>query len=278
MEQGYRDSIAKGGNPFVLAEHHRWLRLLALNKLRDPVTFWEKINSCPRYKGRLPLEVLKTIQKSDAISREEFELRSRIAGLGSLGHPRVLAVVTWHDAHIVREAKQLTPSAWVWANNFGRTTYCHTSSSTPPSGSAIPTFIFSSTGSFAGWLPIAAGSKSVRFRKNATRHACCITWDGKRLTFISAAIRHSRPQARPRQTKKPLAAQSRQGHAESHARRLEVLAAQLSTCRFAKITLRICRRPERIAAQEQILRTSLPAVRVRCSCSSRVAAIRDHFP
>ena len=32
VETGYRDSIAKGGNPFVLAEHHRWLRMLALNE------------------------------------------------------------------------------------------------------------------------------------------------------------------------------------------------------------------------------------------------------
>ena len=118
LEQGYRDSIAKGGNPFVLAEHHRWLRLLALNKLRDPVTFWEKINSCPRYKGRLPLDVLKTIEESMPFRAKNFELRSRIAGLGSLGHPRVIAVVTWHDAHIVREAKQLTPSAWVWAKQL----------------------------------------------------------------------------------------------------------------------------------------------------------------
>src|SRR6516164_9783735 len=37
IEQGYRDSIAKGGSPFVLAERHRWLRLLATGELRDPV-------------------------------------------------------------------------------------------------------------------------------------------------------------------------------------------------------------------------------------------------
>jgi Uncharacterized protein conserved in bacteria (DUF2252) len=118
LEQGYRDSISKGGNPFVLAEHHRWLRLLALNKLRDPVVFWEKINSCPNYKGKLPVEVLKTIQQSMPFRAKNFELRSRIAGLGSLGHPRVLAIVTWHDAHVVREAKQLTPSAWIWAKQL----------------------------------------------------------------------------------------------------------------------------------------------------------------
>jgi hypothetical protein len=118
LEEGYRDSIARGGSPFVLAEHHRWLRLIALNKLRDPVVFWEKITSCPRYKGKLPVEVLKVIQESMPFRAKDFNLKSRIAGMGSLGHPRVLAVVTWHDAHIVREAKQLTPSAWTWATQI----------------------------------------------------------------------------------------------------------------------------------------------------------------
>jgi Uncharacterized protein conserved in bacteria (DUF2252) len=118
LEEGYRDSIAKGGTPFVLAEHHRWLRLLALNKLRDPVLFWEKIQACPKYKGKLPLDVLKLVKKSMPFRAQDYALKSRIAGLGSLGHPRVLAVVSWHDAHLVREAKQLTPSAWIWSKHL----------------------------------------------------------------------------------------------------------------------------------------------------------------
>jgi hypothetical protein len=47
-----------------------------------------------------------------------YELKSRIAGLGSLGHPRILALATWDGAHVVREAKQLTPSAWIWAQRL----------------------------------------------------------------------------------------------------------------------------------------------------------------
>ncbi|HEY2546486.1 MAG TPA: DUF2252 family protein, partial [Candidatus Acidoferrum sp.] len=34
LEEGYRDSLAAGGKPFVLAEDHQWLRLMALSKLR----------------------------------------------------------------------------------------------------------------------------------------------------------------------------------------------------------------------------------------------------
>jgi hypothetical protein len=118
LEAGYRDSIAEGGNPFVLAEHHRWLRLLALNKLRDPVHFWEKIQACPRFKGQLPKDVLKLVRESMPFTATEYELKTRVAGLGSLGHPRVLALATWHSAHVVREAKQLTPSAWIWSQRL----------------------------------------------------------------------------------------------------------------------------------------------------------------
>src|SRR5271167_2831300 len=118
MEQRYRDALAKGGGPFILAEHHRWLRLLALNKLRDPVVFWQHILACPRYKGKLPKDVLRLVHHSLPLGTMNCELRSRIAGLGSLGHPRVLALATWDGAHIVREAKQLTPSAWIWSRQL----------------------------------------------------------------------------------------------------------------------------------------------------------------
>ena len=118
IEQGYRDSLAKGGGPFILAEHHKWLRLVALNKLRDPVVFWKKILACPKYKGQLPKDVWKLIHGSMPLRTADYELKVRVAGLGSLGHPRVLALATWDGAHIVREAKQLTPSAWIWARHL----------------------------------------------------------------------------------------------------------------------------------------------------------------
>jgi hypothetical protein len=118
IEQGYRDSLVKGGSAFVLAERHKWLRLLALSELRDPVVFWKKIVACPRYKRELPKDVWALVRGSMPVRTENHELRSRIAGLGSLGHPRVLALASWDGAHIVREAKQLTPSAWIWSQNL----------------------------------------------------------------------------------------------------------------------------------------------------------------
>jgi hypothetical protein len=115
VSQGYRDALAKGGRPFVLAENHRWLRLIALNELRDPVLFWKKILACPRYAGDLPKDIWTVIRNSMPVRTLNYELRTRIAGLGSLGHPRILALAKWDGAHVAREAKQLTPSAWIWA-------------------------------------------------------------------------------------------------------------------------------------------------------------------
>jgi hypothetical protein len=118
IEQGYRDCLAKGGAPFILAEHHRWLRLLAISELRDPVVFWKRILACAKYKGKLPKDIWRIIHGSMPMRTRHYELRSRIAGLGSLGHPRVLALADWDGAYIVREAKQLTPSAWIWAQGL----------------------------------------------------------------------------------------------------------------------------------------------------------------
>lgn len=122
IEQGYRDSLAKCGSPFVLAERHKWLRELALSELRDPVVFWKKILACPPYKGKLPKDVWALVRGSMPQSSLDYELRSRIAGLGSLGHPRVLALATWDGAHVVREAKQLAPSAWIWSQKLQTST------------------------------------------------------------------------------------------------------------------------------------------------------------
>src|SRR5215472_15218166 len=77
IEQGYRDSIAKGGGPFVLAEHHKWLRRLALSKLRDPVVFWGKIVACPKYKGKLPEDVWRLVHASAPLRAMSYEVKTR---------------------------------------------------------------------------------------------------------------------------------------------------------------------------------------------------------
>jgi hypothetical protein len=125
IEEGYRDALAEGGQAFILAEDHRWLRLLALGKLRDPVHFWDKLEHLPPYTAKPPAEVRKMLEKSLPSAREGYLLKRRIAGLGSLGHPRILALSRYRGAFIAREAKAIRPSAWVWARGASSTEiYC----------------------------------------------------------------------------------------------------------------------------------------------------------
>ena len=39
----------------------------------------------------------------------------RVSGLGSLGRRRFAAITEWHGGRVAREAKELAPSAWVFA-------------------------------------------------------------------------------------------------------------------------------------------------------------------
>jgi len=116
LEDGYRDAINKGGSPYVLAERYTWLRQIATSKLRDPVRFWEKIESCPDYRGTVPMLVFELLKGCMPVKDAAMHMKTRIAGLGSLGHSRILALFEWHGSHVVREAKALTRSGWIWAS------------------------------------------------------------------------------------------------------------------------------------------------------------------
>ena len=118
LEDGYRDAINKGGSPYVLAERYTWLRQIATSKLRDPVRFWEKIESCPDYRGTVPRLVFELLKGCMPVKDAAMHMKTRIAGLGSLGHSRILALFEWHGSHVVREAKALTRSGWIWASGI----------------------------------------------------------------------------------------------------------------------------------------------------------------
>jgi hypothetical protein len=105
---GYRSSLERGGRAVVLAERGRWLRTIALNDLRDPARFWAKLQGWPPARGGVPRKVLSTMWPTNV--RIERIVR-RVAGVGSLGRPRYVALASWGDALIAREAKACVPSA-----------------------------------------------------------------------------------------------------------------------------------------------------------------------
>ena len=113
--EGYRDALKEGGRPFVLAENHRWLRKIALSRLRDATVFWQKLARLPKAQVRLPRDVERELRKLLPDRSLPCERKNRTAGLGSLGHTRLLLLGRWHGCYVAREAKELTPSACVWA-------------------------------------------------------------------------------------------------------------------------------------------------------------------
>jgi hypothetical protein len=113
---GYKKSLEMGGVPFVLAEEHEWLRHMMTGVLRDPVQFWTKLDSLPVLKGRVPKSARRAIERLLPEAELDYRIVHRIAGLGSLGRERYVAIATCRGARVAREAKALACSACVWVS------------------------------------------------------------------------------------------------------------------------------------------------------------------
>jgi hypothetical protein len=119
LREGYRESLQGKGCAFVLGEQHQWLRLIAQGELRDPVHFWAKMDALPTLRSDAPISAIDALEHLMPAPGIPYRLARRVAGLGSLGHPRYVAIATWHGGRIAREAKALVPSASSWAGNQG---------------------------------------------------------------------------------------------------------------------------------------------------------------
>ena len=115
--EGYSESMREKGRAFVLSENHQWLRLIAEGELRDPVHFWEKMDALPTLKTEVPVSAIDALQHLMPAHDIQFRIAHRVAGLGSLGHARYVAIADWRGGRIAREAKALVPSSAFWAQN-----------------------------------------------------------------------------------------------------------------------------------------------------------------
>ena len=114
---GYREGLEAGGKPFVLEEYNKWLREAATGELRDPVHFWGKMNALPSVRGEVPKSARKALEQLLPAPGLVYRVAHRIAGLGSLGRERYVALADWEGGRVAREAKALLPSACVWAKD-----------------------------------------------------------------------------------------------------------------------------------------------------------------
>jgi len=112
---GYRACLTEGGKPFVLEEKHKWLREIALNCLDVPADFWKKMDALPAARTNVPADARKAIARLLPTPQLPYRVVRRIAGVGSLGHHRYVAVADWRGGQIALEAKAAIPSACLWA-------------------------------------------------------------------------------------------------------------------------------------------------------------------
>jgi hypothetical protein len=87
--EGYSESMHAGGDCLVLAERYRWLRDLAVARLKDQRPFWQHLRSLPS-SGHAPPRVRSLLRT--ALPAGSIDVRT-----------------------VAREAKPLAPSAWLWA-------------------------------------------------------------------------------------------------------------------------------------------------------------------
>ncbi|HXJ87393.1 MAG TPA: DUF2252 family protein [Candidatus Binatia bacterium] len=115
--EGYLQTMQQGGLPFVLEEQNEWLREIALTDLRDPVRFWKKMEALPTASRDVPVSAIDAMEHLFPAPNLKYRIARRVAGLGSLGHPRYVALAKWNGHWIAREAKALVPSSCHWAGD-----------------------------------------------------------------------------------------------------------------------------------------------------------------
>ena len=113
--EGYEASLRAGGAAAVLAERYRWLRDLAIVRLKDQRPFWNHLRSMHAPSRRIDRTAQRLLRGAMPTGCRKVRFVLRQAGLGSLGRVRLVALADWRGAMIAREVKPLAPSAWLFA-------------------------------------------------------------------------------------------------------------------------------------------------------------------
>jgi uncharacterized protein (DUF2252 family) len=117
ITEGYAQSLRDGGGAAVLAERYRWLRDLAVARLKDQRPYWENLRALRTTSTRGYPQVRRLLEAALPARGLEVRFVHRQAGLGSLGRVRTVALADWRGGMVAREAKPLAPSACLWARN-----------------------------------------------------------------------------------------------------------------------------------------------------------------
>ena len=116
---GYGERLAGAAPaPYILEEAHPELRAMALGALRAPDRFWAKFTALKHVAPPKPIAKLLRKRLPEEARFDRFA--RRVAGMGSLGHERYVALATAAGGYVAREAKAVLPSACLWARGKGR--------------------------------------------------------------------------------------------------------------------------------------------------------------
>ena len=112
---GYRTSLAAGGQPFVADAGDGWLAALVARDAVAAGSFWRRLDALPAAPpGALPADGRALLTELAPLPGWQPVLHRRTAGLGSLGHLRIAAVGAADTEPAARELKELCPPATVW--------------------------------------------------------------------------------------------------------------------------------------------------------------------
>jgi hypothetical protein len=111
---GYRAGLEAGGRPFVLTEEYPWLRRVANRRLRDAARFWKRLDLAGTPSSEPPPETRMVLDLALPERDLPYRVHPRVAGEGSLGRQRWVAISSWRGARMAREANARAPSASFW--------------------------------------------------------------------------------------------------------------------------------------------------------------------
>ena len=109
----YRKSLRHGGAPITLAEHEQHMERLGIEAIKPVAHFWSTLDHLPIARPPAPRDALRALERFLPAGLP-YKVVRRIAGTGSLGHPRFVALGEWKGAYLAREAKAVLPSACAW--------------------------------------------------------------------------------------------------------------------------------------------------------------------
>lgn len=111
---GYVQCLESGGKPFLQTEQPAWMQKSFAESIEARSEgFWESLREMPP----LSPDDVPTLARQvlfDVMGKRPCTFHKRIAGLGSLGKPRWVALAKWED--LAWETKALSFSAWSWAH------------------------------------------------------------------------------------------------------------------------------------------------------------------